>query len=464
MENNKSKYDLTIGDILPKLIKMSLPIMGTAFMMMAYNLTDMFWLGRLSSGSVAAAGTSGMYIWLSMAFIFIGRMGAEIGVSQSMGKGDTPQAKKYAQNALFVSLILGVAYGLTMAIFRSPLIAFFNINDATVVREAEEYLLVVAISMPFIFVQQVITGIFNGYGNTKLLFYINCTSLLFNIIISPIFIFDELILFNTTIIPNGFGLGIIGAAASTVIAQVLNLMLKLWAITLYKNRPFTKFRFIFKPSLIHIKQIFAWGIPVAIESMLFTFLFMIVSRLVAEYGVSAIAAQRVGTQVEQISWMMAGGFATAVTAFIGQNFGAKKWARLHAGYRLSMLVMIIYGILVSIILFVFANQLISIFLDNPYEIQMGGNYLRIFAFTQILTCMEGVAVGAFRGQGLTIKPTIASVSGNILRVIFAYTLSTALGLDGIWLGMALSVVLRAGWLIIWYHIYAKKLPKNDTTL
>jgi len=423
--------------------------MATSFMQMAFNLSDMFWLSRLSDGSVAAAGTAGMFLWLSMAFIFIGRMGAEIGVSQKMGAGDEEAAKKYAQNAFVLAVILGTLYGIAMILFHRPLIGSFGIEEAQVVLEAEQYLVFTALAFPFFFTHHVITGIFNGFGNTRLPFYINSIGLAINIAITPVFIFV-------------FEMGIIGAAIATVIAQVINLVLKLWAMKRYINRPFETFRFLAKPQREYVRQIFRWSIPVAVESGLFTLLFMVVSWRIADFGYGALAAQRVGSQVESLSWMMAGGFASAVTAFMGQNFGAKKYGRLRQGYKISIIAMAIYGAFITFVLFFFANPLIGIFLSDPDSVAIGGTYLRIFALTQMLTCMDGVAAGSFRGKGLTIKPTIASVSCNVLRVVLAYVLAdTALGLNGIWVGIAISITVRNVWLLAWYWMDERKLPKED---
>ena len=100
MEN---KFDLTRGPIPRKLLAIALPIVSTQIMQMTYNLTDMFWLGRVGYGAVAASGTAGLYIWLSVGFMLLGRMGAEIGVSQSFGRGDDTAALEYSQNAFFIA-------------------------------------------------------------------------------------------------------------------------------------------------------------------------------------------------------------------------------------------------------------------------------------------------------------------------------------------------------------------------
>ena len=428
-----------------------MPIMATSVMQMAFNLADMFWLSNMEggTGAVAAAGTAGMYLWLSMSLIFIGRMGAEIGVSQNIGKGDIAAAKSFAQQSLMLSVVLGVLYAIAMVVFRGPLIAIFRIDDAQVVLQSEQYLAFTAIALPFIFAHHVITGCFNGFGNTKLPFYVNSVCLALNIAITPIFIF-------------ALNMGIIGAAVGTIIASVANLALKLWALKRYSGRPFESFKFFTAFDKNRIRQIFKWGLPVAAESSLFTVFYMIVSILVASFGVYAIAAQRVGTQIESLGWMMSGGFASAVTAFVGQNYGAKKFGRLARGYKISIIAMAIYGAFVTFVLFVFAEPLVSLFLTEPPAIEIGVTLLRILALLQILGCMEGVAAGAFRGKGLTMKPTIVSVSSNGIRVILCYALaSTALGLDGIWYGIAIAVVIRGLWLLTWYYINARKFPAVD---
>ena len=88
MTSSERRYNLTEGSILQKILLVALPIIGSQFMQMTYNLTDMFWLGRLSSDAVAASGTAGFYLWLSQAFLIIARMGAEIGVAQHIGRGN----------------------------------------------------------------------------------------------------------------------------------------------------------------------------------------------------------------------------------------------------------------------------------------------------------------------------------------------------------------------------------------
>ncbi|MCL2235737.1 MAG: MATE family efflux transporter [Defluviitaleaceae bacterium] len=453
-DNKNNEYDLTQGPILKRLLKMAAPLMATSFMQMAFNLADMFWLSRMegdSGGAVAAAGTAGMYFWLAMAFIFIGRMGAQIGVSQNMGKGEPATAKKYAQNAFGIGLLFGMVYMVILITMQRPLIGFFGMEDPAVITMAQQYMAATAFAMPFLFGHHVITGIFIGYGNTKVPFIINSGSLAINISITPIFIFV-------------LDMGIAGAGYATVIASVINFAAKVWAMSKYKGRPFPVYRPLAKPEAVFVRQIFKWGVPIGIETAFMAFMSMLVTRFVAEFGTGALAAQRVGSQVESLAWMMAGGFGSALTGFMGQNFGAKKFGRMRRTYRLSLAVMSGYGVFIGVVLFAFAPQLVGIFLDCPYEIQMGVEYLRVFAFTQVFFCAEEVAFGSFMGMGHTYKPTIVSSSGNALRVVIVFLMVTFTdsGLFGIWVGVSISLVVRSVWMLTWYKLNERRfIPKFD---
>ncbi len=184
----KKRIDLTEGNILKGLIALSLPIMGTSFLQMAYNMTDMIWLGRVGGKAVAAAGTAGFYMWLSFAFIIIPKVGGEIKVSQSIGRKDFDSAKTYAKTAIQLNIILALLYFIFTQIFKEQLITFFKIQDAYVVKESIVYLNVVSFGFLFAFINPLLTGLFNSYGDSKTPFYLNMIGLLANMILDPILI------------------------------------------------------------------------------------------------------------------------------------------------------------------------------------------------------------------------------------------------------------------------------------
>ena len=445
------KYNLVEGSIVNRLFFVASPIVVTQIFQMAYNLTDMFWLGRLSSEAVAASGTAGLFLWLTMAFFLFGRMGAEIGVSQNLGKGDKDTARSYAQNAIMIAVVIGIFVAAMYITFHKSLIGLFRIQEVHVAKDAGDYLSIVSLGFPFVFTTAAITGIFNGAGNSRVSLVINGIGFILNMVLDPLLIFNA-------------GLGIRGAGYASVIAQSIAAFLAIHALMRYKNRPFEKIKIIVLPKKDVIIQIFKWVTPVSLESLFFTLLTMSVTVLVAAHGAGALATVRVGSQIEGLTWLVAGGYASALTAFTGQNFGAGKWTRIRKGFKISTWLMSFWGLLVTLLMFFGGGALYRFFIpEEPDVVEMGIHFLHILAVIQIPACLEGVASGIFRGQGKTVPPSVASISSNVLRVILAYgfTYFTDWGLTGLWLAMAISAATRGAWIFTWYLIYSRKVPKID---
>ncbi|MFV0268694.1 MAG: MATE family efflux transporter [Draconibacterium sp.] len=447
--NMKKRINLVEGAIFSNLVKMALPIMGTSFMQMAYNLTDMVWIGFLGSKAVAAVGIAGFYIWMSFAFILLAKTGTEIKVSQATGANDEAGAEKFARSGLQMIIGIGVLYSLLLLVFRYPLIGFFNTQDLQVEALSRSYLVVIALGMVFSFGNQVFTGIYNGRGDSKSPFSINGIGLIVNIILDPILIM-------------GLGpfpqMGVMGAALATIIAQILVFGVFVYNIR-FKHSLFHQFTFFKKPDYQSLHTIFKMGYPPSLQSGLFTFISMFIARLIADYGATPIAVQKVGSQIEAISWMTAGGFSVALGAFVGQNYGAGQYKRVLEGYRKAVQVSLILGIANTLLLFFGAKWLFMIFLREPLAISQGVDYLRILALSQIFMCVEITSSGAFNGIGRTKPAAITSVFFNLMRIPLAYVLSkyTPLGLNGIWWAITISSVFKGVVITIWF----KKIVRNS---
>lgn len=452
MDSHKAQHDMTSGGIMKKLTVVSLPIMGTQLLSMMYNFVDMFWLGRIEhavpGGAIAASGAAGMYMWMSVALMLIGRMGAEIGVSQNTGRGDTQAVGKYAQNSFMLSIFLGIVFAAVMILFRSPLIGFFGIEDARVASDGELYLAIVALGIPASYVGAQLTGTYNAAGNSRTPFLISIIGILMNLVLDPLLIFT-------------FGWGIAGAAIATVAAQYTAVIIALF-VTRSKRSPIKGVKLIAKPDFSIIKQIIRWSAPACAESAAFTFLTMILQRFVGSFGTAAFTVSRIGSQIESFSWLVSGGFGTAVVAFIGQNYGAGKWARIHSGFRLSILAMAVWGVIVAVGLFFFGGAMYLLFTDDAVVLSLAVAYMQIVAPGQITACIESVAAGAFKGIGKTVPPAIVSFTSNAARVVLAWFLMrTSLGLNGIWIAAVSGMLVRGTWVTVWYMLAARSLPKHN---
>ncbi|MGL4796534.1 MAG: MATE family efflux transporter [Paraclostridium sp.] len=430
----QGRIDLTEGRIVDKLIKLALPIMGTSFIQMAYNLIDMIWVGKAGSNAVAAVGTAGFFPWLAMAFIAISRVGGEVKVAQCIGKNDMKETKSYIKAAIELNIILAILYTIVLLVFKSKLIGFFKLGDIEVINMSKQYLTIVAIGMVFYFINPVLTAIFNGMGNSKTPFRINTIGLVTNIILDPILIL-------------GLGpipaLGVAGAAIATVFAQMVVSICFISMIVKGENEYF-KVNIFKNIELQYYKALYKIGIPVALQSGLFTLFSMVLGVIVASWGPVAIAAQKVGVQIESISWMTADGLAVALSSFVGQNYGADKIERVNKGFKITLVIAVILGIVNTFILVLLGESIFSIFINEKDAIKEGSMYLKILGYSQIFMCVEIITTGLFKGLGRTYIPSIILTIFTGARLPMAYFLSnpSILGLDGVWWSITITSVFK----------------------
>ncbi|HOK48669.1 MAG TPA: MATE family efflux transporter [Sedimentibacter sp.] len=444
--------NLTEGKIRTALVKLALPIMGTSFIQMAYNLTDIIWLGRLSTDAVAAAGAAGYFLWLGSALVMIAQVGVGVYVAQLYGKGDLEEAKNYIDNGLQLNLLIAVSYSLFLYIFRHQIIGFFAIEDAHVVKMAVEYLTIISAGITFHFLNPVYSAILNSTGNSITPFKINTIGLVANIVIDPLLIL-------------GFGpipaLGVKGAALATILAQFFVTIIFLYTgkkyDTIYSHAKIRK-----KPDLQIVKNIVMVGFPPCAQVGIHASISIIVTRILSTFGPVAIAVSNIGSQIESITWMTAEGFSSAISAFVGQNYGAGKIKRIKEGFIKGIQIVGGIGIFATILLIFAAEPLFTIFTpDDPLAIKEGIVYLRILGLSQFLMAIEIGTTGAFNGLGKTIYPTANGIILNLIRIPSALVLSkTALALSGVWWAITISSNLKGLVLFILFYFYWKGFEKN----
>lgn len=441
------RVNLLEGNVFKALINLALPIMGTSLIQMAYNMIDMIWIGRLGSAEVAAVGTAGFYMWMAIGIILISKIGGQVKVAQLFGEGDILQAKKYVKSTLQLILTLAVLYSLIIITQADILIKFFNINDKYVFNKAVTYLTIIGYGIVFSFVNQAMTGIITGTGNSKTPFIITTVGLIFNIVLDPILIF-------------GIGpfptLGVKGAALATIISQGLVSLFYI-VYTTKDDLIFSNIKLFSRPDLQYIIDIAKIGFPAAVQSILFTFISMLIARIIAAWGPVAIAVQKVGSQVEAISYMSSDGFSSALNSFIGQNYGAKKYDRVKKGYFTALKTISGLGVFTTFLLVVFPGTIFRIFIPDPDVTSFGIAYLRILGASQLFMCVEIITHGAFAGYGKTIPPSVIGITFNSLRIPLALLLSsTILGLNGVWWSISITSFLKGIVLVSWFIYFINK--------
>ncbi|WP_066873994.1 MATE family efflux transporter [Clostridium mediterraneense] len=432
------KVDLTKGNVFKVIVSLALPIMGTSFLQVAYGLIDMLWVGRLGSGAVAAVGTSNFFINLGYAINSLVIVGVGIKVAHSIGKKDDKQLKEYINIGMLLNGIIAVVYCAILIIFRKYLIDFFDLNNAALEQEARNYLLISAPMLFFSFYNFLFTRILGSFGNNKIALNISMLGLILNIILDPIFIYT-------------FNMGVEGAAVATLISKLLMFIMFL----MKKGSPFRYCRHL-EVSMAKVVEIIKLGFPTASQRILFTLVSIVLARIIANFGADAIAAQKIGLQIETITLMIIGGLNRAISAYTGQNYGAEKFDRINEGYHKTLLIGIGYSLITSIIFLVIPKQIVSLFVSNQSTIESASNYLIIIGIAQIFSCLEVISNGVFTGLGIPKIPAVISITFTLSRLPIAMVLAKFLGVNGIWVSIAVTSALKGITAFLVYEFRVKK--------
>ena len=440
----EKKINLLEGPIFSSLMKLALPIMGTSLIQMAYNLTDMIWIGRIGANAVAAVGSAGMYMWLSNGISTLAKMGGQVRVGQSIGSQNKKDAAQYASATIQLGIIFGVIYGMITLLFHSQMIGFFHLTSPDVIKDAEIYLIISCGCGVINFVNQIFTSLMTAIGNSHHPFVATAIGLVINIVLDPLLIF-------------GLHMGVMGAAIATVIAQAIVLILMLYYAKKDKIL-FDEMRVMQKNTSSIFMKIIKIGFPTGIQSMCFTFISMVIARFIAGYGDVAIAVQKVGSQIESISWMSAEGFGNALNAFVAQNYGAENIERVKKGTFSALKTCMIWGVFTTLVLLIFPQFIFQIFISEKDVIPLGIDYLQILAFSQLFMCIESTLAGALNGLGKTFIPSSVSIVLTVARIPLVMILSTTfLALNGIWWSISISSIAKGVVIAICYSRVMKKI-------
>ena len=447
--------DFLSGKIMRTLFALAIPIMLTSFVQTAYSLIDMVWIGRVGSAAVAGVGVSGMFVWFSNGLSLMSRIGGQVKIGHSLGAGDKREAKEYLGSMLQLSFFLALFYGIAVNLAAGHLVGFFHLSGEEAVRSALIYLRITCGMVIFPFLNQAFTCTYNVCGDSRTPFYINTAGLLINLAADP------LLIFGLGPVP---GLGAAGAALATVVSQILVFLIFLSRIV-GKNEIFQGLDLLRRRPASYYRQIIGIGFPAALQDMLFSVCSMIIARFVAAYGDGPVAAQKIGTQIESISWMAADGFMAAINAFISQNYGAGKADRIQGGYRSIMLIVLAWGTACTLLLVLLPGPVFRLFLNDPDVIPVGVQYLSIIGLSQLFMCAEITTSGAFAGLGRTLPPSVVSIFFTFMRVpVILILQSASFGLDAIWWTISISSMCKGTVLVTWYLLYQRKICGKGTKI
>jgi len=436
-EHMKGIKNLTEGPILKQLFALAMPIMATSFIQIAYSLTDMAWVGRLGSEAIAAVGSVGLLTWMTTSLALLNKVGAEVSVGQAIGMKDETAARGFATHNITLSLLIASIWATLLFSFATPIIHIYELENH-ISHYAVNYLRIVSTAFPFVFMSAAFTGIFNASGRSKIPFTINGIGLIINMILDPLFIF--VLDWKTD-----------GAAWATWIAQGCVFTLFIYQLKI-KSILWDNFVLFGKLKKIYTTKIFKIGLPVATLNALFAFVNMFLGRTASTVGGHlGLMAMTTSGQIEAITWNTSQGFSTALSAFVAQNYAAKKIDRVMKALKSTLFMTLIFGTVCSLLFIFCGNNIFAIFVPEKEAYEAGGLALRIDGYSQLFMMLEITIQGVFYGMGRTIPPAIISISCNYLRIPLALLfVSIGWGLAGIWWCISLTSILKGIISVVWF--------------
>lgn len=436
------KIDLTTGNELSVISTLSLPLIGSSLLQFLYNFIDMLFVGGLGSNAIAAVGSASFYINLGYAVQAMIVMGGGIKIAHAMGARNEKERSAYIGSSLFLNTIIGLITIIVLIFFGNRLLNFLELNNREVQEMAYQYLVISAIMLLFSYFNTFFIRMFSSFGNNKQSFYISGFGLILNIILDPIFIYV-------------LDWGVAGAAIATLLAQII-----MFVLFVYIAREVLWNRDIVKTSMGQWGDIVKLGLPMSLQRVLFTAISILLAKMIATYGTDAIAAQKIGLQVESITYIVMGSLSGAVSSFIGQNFGAKKFNRILKGYRMSLVLGSAYALITSLLFIFLSEPLAQLFTRDSVTITMTSHYLIIIGLSQIFMAMEIITTGVYSGIGLPKIPAMISIVFTGLRIPLAYLLTPILGLNGVWWSIAISSFLKGIISIVIFQIIYMRRYKH----
>lgn len=447
--------DLTHGDVFSHICRLAIPIAFTSLLQLAYSFTDMLWIGRLGTDAVTAVGVASFFLHLGWAIASIVIVGTNIKIAHHIGAKNTAKVQSYFSNGLVTLWLITFFYIGIIHAYDEELLSLFNITETNTINTACKYLTYSSWGLLFLFTQQLFAKTHNAHGDTRTPLRISLIAIVTNIFLDPVFIFQ-------------LEMGVTGAALASVISQFLAVVLYTTKTHHFLSNPWYSHQI----QKQHIISIFKLGTGPSFQYILFSLIAIALAQIISQFGDEAIAAHKIGLQIESLSFVLISSLSSALLAFTGQNYGAQNFERIWHAYQTAIVLSITYGLLISIILIVFSESFISWFVTDPQTIAIGSSYLIIIGTTQIFMCVEMATTGILNGIGSTKTPAIINTSFTLLRLPIALYLTQILniGVNGVWYAIALSSILRGVFITIAFINYKRKFNstglniKNSQTL
>jgi putative MATE family efflux protein len=417
------------------IVRVALPSVASTLLMTLFTSVDAFWVGtRLGPTGLAAVSTSVFWIWMLIAIAEMVAVGLTAVAARRHGERRPGDAARAVGDALLFALALGAVVAVAGLLMLDAIFAVMH-TPPEVTALGRRYLTAYLAGCPLIFGYFAIDAAFRAAGDTRTPFVLLATSIGAALLLDPVLILG---------LGPAPALGIAGAAIATLLTRGFVFVV---GLALLARRSMIDFAGSRGNSIPMIARI---GLPTAATGVIFSFIYVLMTRTTTRFGTPALAALGIGHRVESWAYMVGVGFGAAAAAIVGQNLGAGQIRRAERSGWITTGYASVVGVVGGVAAIVLAEPLASLFTDDVAVIAVSASYLRITALSQAFVGAEVVLEGALGGAGHTLPPMLTSTALTALRVPLAAWAASRWGVTGIWWVICLTATARGiAMMVIW---------------
>jgi len=393
--------------------------------MVAFNLVDTYFVGRLGTKELAALSFTFPIVLLINSLAMGLGMGASAVISRAIGEGDQHKVQRLTTDSLVLAVLFVAVFVVIGLLTIDPTFRLLGASPEILVL-VKQYMSIWYIGGIFVVVPMVGNNAIRATGDTK------TPSAIMLIAVTLNFIMDPLLIFGIGPFPR---LGLAGAAITTVIARAVTFVVALYVLY-FRDKMLTLAFPKLKVVYDSWKRILYIGIPTALTRIVIPLGIGVITRIISSYGSEAVAGYGVAIRIQFFSMTAIRALASVIGPFVGQNWGARKYERIDQGIAKSRNFSLIWGLGVYAVLALVACPIASIFNDNAMVVSTTTLFLRIVPLGY---GFFGITILSFSALNVLNKPFHAgllSILQMILFIALALLGSYLLGMTGVFVASA----------------------------
>ena len=400
-----SENSITSGVIWKQLLIFFFPILIGTFFQQLYNTVDTIVVGQyVGTNALAAVGTTGTLINLLVGFFVGVSSGATVIISQFFGAGDGKNVSKAVHTSMALALVGGLFIMVFGLLTSRPSLELLGVPEE-IMDDALTYLNVYYAGSIASMIYNVGTGVLRAIGDSRMPLYVLIVCCLVNIVLDLLFVL-------------AFHWDVFGVAFATVLSQVVSAVLIMLRLMLTRESYRVELKKIrFDRSIL--KNVIRIGLPAGLQSVLYSISNLVVQASINSFGTDAIASWAAIGKIDGFIWMVMSAFGIAITTFVGQNFGARKYDRVKRSIKVCLGMALGTTIALSVLLLVFMEPLLRFFTGDEAVIEIGQRFFWVLAPSYFTYVFIEILSGAIRGAGEAFQPMVITCFGVCgLRILW----------------------------------------------